>query len=151
MSSFRISCECKLNSFEVTRAPRFRVICHCTICQNFNLAPYGDTALYSTSMIQLPQLDKIEFRSYKSVLSISRGKCMNCKSPFVEIFESLLMPSLIMIPCSAVDDKSTLPKPIAHIFYDCRCAEVADDLPKYSGYLASQLAFGSFLLTHRGT
>lgn len=48
--------------------------------------------------------------------------------------------TLAFIPATNFVDQSQLPPAAAHIFYHRRVRDVADDLPKYSGYWMSELA-----------
>jgi hypothetical protein len=57
-----------------------------------------------------------------------------------------LMPKLVVIPTANIQDSSQIPMPIMNIFYNSRVADVDDTLPKYQGYLKSQLAFFGSLL-----
>ncbi len=45
-----------------------------------------------------------------------------------------------------IEDKAFVPEPSIHIFYDTRVADIQDELPKYKGYLKSQLAIGHCLM-----
>ena len=52
-----------------------------------------------------------------------------------------LMPGLVIVPTANIRDPDLVPPPSLHIFYHRRQSEVVDDLPRYQGYLRSQLAF----------
>lgn len=50
------------------------------------------------------------------------------------------------VPGRNVAVPALLPDPLAHIFYHRRVADARDNLPKYSGYWASEFAATSMLL-----
>ncbi len=56
------------------------------------------------------------------------------------------MPKLTMVPSDVHNTEVRQADPVAHIFYEKRVADVHDTLPKHSGFLASQLAFGKYLM-----
>ncbi|MEM7612920.1 MAG: GFA family protein [Pseudomonadota bacterium] len=128
------------------RAPLFRLLCHCSICQQFNDSAFADVVVFRAAAVQQPDASKIRFDTYRPPPNVQRGKCTICERPAIEVFEAPLAPSLIMIPQPMFVDNAALPDPVAHIFYESRVDDINDALPKYSGYFRSQLAFGKFLI-----
>ena len=51
------------------------------------------------------------------------------------------MPGLTIVPSHTIENGGILPEVAFHSFYHRRVADANDDLPKYSGYLKSQLFF----------
>jgi len=126
-----------------------RFICHCTICQKFNDASYGDAAVYSAASVKYPDSGLIEFKTYKAPPNVQRGSCISCGSPIVELINSPLFPKLTMVPSEMHKLGSDLPTPVAHLFYEHRVADVNDEIRKHTGYFFSQLAFLKHLLVSK--
>jgi len=147
----KISCSCGEVHYEINSAPLLRFICHCTICQKFNNAPYGDAIIYSSSGVTDPNPELVEFSTYKPPPNVKRGKCITCVSPVIEKLQTPLLPKLTIVPTATHQNNIKLPEPVAHLFYD-QCIEPADDsLPKHKGFLSSQLAFFRYLMSAKFT
>jgi len=142
-------CACDTTQFRVTGKPLFRMLCHCSICQRFNAADYADVVVYAAASVELPPEGAVHFETYKPPPNVKRGKCAKCEQAAIEVFDAPLFPKLTIVPFAMHDDSSSLPAASGHIFYDKRRADAADDLPKYEGFLRSQLAFGKQLLASR--
>ena len=78
--------------------------------------------------------------------NVQRGSCTSCGAAAIELFRAPLMPKLTMVPVRNIGATEILPGPAAHIFYETRVSDVSDDVPKYEGYLRSQLLFGRLLM-----
>ena len=146
MTTYRCRCACGNAEFSVNSRPLFRVICHCTICQCFNNADFADVLVFSASEVEQPVAETVRFDTYRPPPNVQRGKCTKCDAPAIESFETRLAPSLIMVPAEMFPLSTALPAPVAHIFYEKRVSDVQDELPKYKGYVRSQLAFGKHLI-----
>lgn len=134
-------CECGENKFEITGEPIFRAICHCEICQEFNDAPFADITLYRTKDVDLPEQNTVEFKAYTSPPMAQRGKCKTCDKPTIEFLKIPVAPALTIVPTKNLSNTESLPEPTFHVFYHRRIQDSEDNLPKYSGYMKSQLAF----------
>lgn len=141
MNPTQCRCSCGATRFDVTAAPLFRVLCHCTICQRFNDAPFADVVVCRADDVELPPEGAVNFGTYRPPPNVERGRCASCKQPAVEVFAAPLLPKLVMIPAGMFPSGAELPSPAAHIFYDKRVSDADDTHPKYRGYLRSQLAF----------
>lgn len=139
--STNASCQCGEAAFEIHGAPLMRGYCHCTICQRFNEAPYGDITIFRRRDVALPDESKVAYHNYTSPPMVDRGKCVACGKPAVECLSLPMMPDLVIVPSANIRDESLRPAPAMHIFYDTRQADVDDGLPKHAGFLRSQLAF----------
>lgn len=139
-------CPCGSVSYEVVGKPLVRVFCHCTICQRLNNAPYADITLFRASDVILPQEKDLEYHAEMFPPILQRGKCLTCNGIAVETINLFPVPKMIVVPSGNLDDQSMVPNASLHIFYDTRVKDIDDDLPKYSGYLKSQLAFSRKLL-----
>ena len=146
MNPSECACACGATNFETAGGPLFRIICHCTICQRFNDAPYADILVYPAKEVTLPPDEAVDFDTYRPPPNVQRGKCASCGQPAVEVFAAPLMPKLVMVPRSMFSSDQKVPQPAAHIFYDKRVSDADDEYPKHEGYIRSQLAFMKYLL-----
>lgn len=140
------ACNCGGVRFEVIGEPLLRVICHCSICQQFNEAPFADVVVYRSGAVVKPPREQITYGKLRPPPNVQRGKCVACGQPAIELFETPVFPNLIMVPASMHRHAETLPAPSAHMFYERRVADVHDTWPKYTGYWRSQLGFFRHLL-----
>lgn len=147
VSETKISCSCGEVHYEITSTPLLRFICHCTICQKFNNASFGDAIIYSSSGVKDPDSSLVESSTYKPPPNVKRGKCISCVNPVIEKLQSPLLPKLTIVPTATHHKDIKLPQPVAHLFYDQCIEQVDDSLPKYKGYLSSQLAFVRHLMS----
>ena len=139
-------CACGASSFTVSGPPVLRLICHCTICQEFNDAAFADVSIYTADNVNLPDNQPISFSTFKKPPAVQRGKCQKCGKPAIEFFHLPVMQDLVMIPSENIAKSVELPAPKVHIFYHRRIADINDALPKVSGPIRSQLAMGRCLL-----
>lgn len=139
-------CQCGDVQFEVKGKPLLRGYCHCTICQEFNKADYADITLYRAKDVVMPKQGSVQYKAYTSPAMVHRGKCVSCKQPAIEYLSLPLMPKLVIVPTSNIKTQSNLPDSRLHIFYHSRVKDIKDSLPKYEGYLKSQLAFFAGLI-----
>lgn len=142
-------CACGNVAFALPGTPLFRILCHCTICQRFNAAPFADVIVYDTASVAEPPAGTVTFDTYKPPPNVRRGKCMKCGSPAIEKFTVPLFPKLSIVPRVMHSERAEIPDPVAHIFYEKRVADVDDTLPKHHGFITSQLSFGKYLLAAR--
>jgi len=87
----------------------------------------------------------IAFKTYRPPPNAGRGVCVRCRKPVLEHFGFWPL-ELTFIPSANFEAGTALPPARMHIFYDRRVADVADALPRYHGYLRSQLAIGAMVL-----
>jgi hypothetical protein len=134
------ACPCGASRFEVSGRPLVRLLCHCTICQAFNRQPYADVTAFWAGSITLRVGHQIEFKRYRPPPAARRGHCRSCSAPVVEFLRLAPFVQLAFVPSKLFPDQGALPPPALHIFYHRRLGDIADDLPKVSGYWASELA-----------
>ena len=147
-----IQCGCGASELTVMRPPRMRIICHCTICQRFNDAPFGDVTIMKREEAVLTDESTVSFQRYKSPPAVDRGRCASCDEPFVEYLQLPLLADLAFIPASVLALHMDLEEPSMHVFYETRQDDVRDELPHHRGFLASQWAMTRKLLPAlRGT
>ena len=135
------ACQCGHVKFDVLGQPKFRMLCHCTICQAFNQAAHADVLVFKTAQIETPPSNQVSFKTMKRPPNVSRGVCIQCGQPAIEVFAMPLFPKLTMVPAGMFANTDGLPAPVAHMFYESRVADADDGIPKYQGFLRSQMAF----------
>lgn len=140
-SNQQCQCPCGAVAFSAQRPPLMRFICHCSICQRFNDAPHADMVVLLTDGVVSPPEGAVNFGTYRPPPAVQRGKCASCDKPAIEFMRLPIYPGLTFVPTANFADASLLPEPCMHLFYEKRVADVDDALPKYQGYLKSQLAF----------
>ena len=59
------ACPCGNARLKIHAPPRFRMYCHCTICQRFNQAPFADVLIYRAKDVDLPESGAVEIDTYK--------------------------------------------------------------------------------------
>lgn len=139
-------CSCGEAKFNVNGKPLLRAFCHCTICQAYNEAPFADITLFRSSDVIMPEAGSVVFTVHAFPPIVQRGKCVTCQKAVIEFLRVFPVPKIIIVPSKNIIDKGLIPEPSLHIFYDKRVADIQDDLPKYNGYLKSELAFGQKLI-----
>jgi len=139
-----LNCQCSCGStrFSITGSPLLRAYCHCNICQAFNQGPFADITLFHVRDVIKPAESSVEFKSYKFPPLLKRGSCRTCGKAAIEYLNIPAMPEVVIVPSANIQDKTFIPKPSLHIFYDKRVADVQDNLPKHTGYLKSEFALG---------
>jgi len=133
------SCPCGKSKFQVLNRPSLRFFCHCSICQRLYKQPFADVTTLNQNDIILPPDHGIQFKKYRSIVGIDRGTCVECSKPVIALAGSGTK-GLAFIAAGNYSNMEVLPDPKLHVFYDRRVADVADDLPKYKGYIRSQFA-----------
>lgn len=134
-------CECGANRLELSRRPLLRAICHCRICQDFNDASHADLLLFRKSDVRTSKTQRVVFNSYKWPPIVQRGRCSECGKPVIEHLQLPLFPKMAFVPTANVTGEESIPDPALHMFYHRRVGDVDDQVPKRSGYLASEFAF----------
>ena len=142
----KCQCQCGKTKFTIKGDPIIRIACHCTICQEFNKAAFGDVTIFLSKDVTLEDIKTISLRKYKAPPAVQRGKCLECDKPVIEFLDLPLFPSLTIVPSELIPYGPLLPKLSAHIFYHRRVADIDDSLPKISGSIKSQLALSKKLL-----
>jgi hypothetical protein len=142
----RGSCECGACAFEVNTSPKARFRCHCLICQAFNGKPFADVLAVRAKHVVLKNGENISFKKYRPPPNFNRGVCRTCGKPAVEI-AGVGPFRLMFIPASNFASGARLPPVRMDIFYHRRVLDMPDRLPKYSGYVSSQLAVGKLIMS----
>ena len=139
------TCRCGATSFQTAGDPLFRFFCHCSICQQFNDAPFADILVFRAEDVTTPPSQTVVFDTYKPPPNVRRGKCATCGQPAMAVFTAPLLPRLVTVLRPMFRSDEQLPMPVAHVFYDKRVSDADDSCPKYEGYVRSQIAFLKYL------
>ena len=144
-SQIQGACPCDETRFTILGEPLFRGFCHCTICQEFNQAPFADITLFRGKDVDLHAESMVKFNTSRKPPNARRGKCRSCELPAIEYIDLPAMNPIVIIPTANLRETMALPDPWAHIFYHRSLQDADDNLPKYSGYWNSQLRFQGHL------
>lgn len=141
-----ISCRCGEARVDVTGKPLLRIICHCTLCQRYHQAPQGDLAIFRARDVHLHDAAQIGFQQLRKPPAADRGTCRTCAQPIVEFMKVPLVPKLAFVSASLLAPHMELAAPAARVFYDSRVEDAQDAIPRFSGYLSSELVIARYLL-----
>ena len=144
-SPMEFTCSCGASRFQADGEPLFRILCHCTICQRFNSAPFADVLVFRAEDVSLPPPHAVSFETYKPPPNVQRGKCATCAQPTVVVFDLPVLPKLVTVPRAMLGSDADVPSPVAHVHYDNRVSDAKDAYPKHRGFLRSQFAFLNYL------
>ncbi len=123
-----------------------RFFCHCTICQTVYGRPFSDVTVSwaKHALIEIP--NEVEFKRSRPPPNLNRGLRKACKMPVVGQMTLLPALRLSFVPTHVYQNPEDAPEARMHIFYDKRQGDVTDELPKYSGYVRSELAVSRLIL-----
>jgi len=139
------SCPCGKSKFQALAYPFARFICHCSICQQLYKSAFADATVLWWRDILIPKKHDIQFKKYRAFPGLNRGVCSDCKSPVIASMG--YGPARIAITSAQnFPNISELLAPQMHIFYDKCQSKINDKLPKYSGYLSSEIATTNLIL-----
>jgi hypothetical protein len=133
------ACLCGASRFTVAGEPIGRLFCHCTICQKVYRKPFADVTYFWADSVNLPDHQPIEFRRYRPPPALRRGVCTKCRNPALGFLGAVPALTVVFVPSQNFPQAAKLPAPDTHIFYDRRVADIADAVPKLSGYWASEV------------
>lgn len=139
-------CTCGSVDFYITEPAIFRVFCHCSLCQEYENAPFADVSVFYARSVTAFDDSKISYKCFKKPAVVQRGSCKQCNDAVLEKIGIPLMPKMIVVSSNNIQDTSLLLAPSMHMFYDKRVADIEDNLKKYKGFASSQLAFGAALI-----
>jgi len=146
-ANFTAQCQCGHIHYSIRKTPTLRLICHCSICQAFNQKAFADVCVLPAKHVHSVERDKIVFERYRKPPAVNRGRCAHCQMPAIEFFSaSSLLPELAIVPSDNINEYHQLPPPRLHMFYESHQQHCTDDLPKYRGYLRSQMGMAHWFI-----
>ena len=126
----RGSCLCGAVRYELTDAPFWSHVCHCSRCRKITGSPFAANAFVPLESLRYVAGEE-ELGSYKvpEAERFSHTFCTVCGSPLPSPNPSK---SRVVIPMGSLDDDPGL-SPKAHIWVDSKAAwdVIADDLPQH--------------------
>ena len=137
------ACSCGKNHFSILNQPVGRFICHCTICQKYTGNDYSDVLVFLKRDIANLNITDTEFKRHKLPPNIRRGLCRSCHKPSIEFG---LLDQYAFIPASNIQNLAQFAPASIHIFYHRRVKEIHDNLPKYNGFISSQLMVSNLII-----
>mmetsp|Transcript_45549 Transcript_45549/g.138427 ORF Transcript_45549/g.138427 Transcript_45549/m.138427 type:complete len:169 (+) Transcript_45549:72-578(+) len=129
------SCYCGKVDVKVTGKPISVSICHCTICQRLNGAPFGIQSLHRAQNISINR-DPDDLWSIQTSKHVVRYRCKDCGSP---VFATLGRGKTYAVPRTILFQDKYKPgedvdyRPTHHMYYASRIIDVDDEIPKYIG------------------
>ncbi len=132
-------CPCGASEVTLAKMPSVRFLCHCTICQSVYPGDYADATAIRADMVEVNTPDSMTFSKLKEPPALDRGVCKSCNHPVVGFLKGPGAPEFAFVPSAVLPKEALLPKPLRHVYYDTRVADVDDDLPKTSGGFKSIL------------
>ena len=126
-------CMCGAVRFEARDEPFDVTHCHCHSCRKHNGAAVVTLAGYRVEQVTFNGVDR---RYYTSSPGVRRGFCGDCGTPLTWEGDGGDLGPIIEFHISTFDEPDSL-VPTAHAFEPERIAwmEVADDLPRYEGFV----------------
>lgn len=140
MNEVQCTCGCGKAGLVVAGPLLGRIKCHCTICQSANQAAFADSTVLMAKHLPPDRVEHVRFETRKRRPAAQRGFCRSCGCFIMARMTVLPFLTLAFVPAARYPDDFKLPEPAMHIYYESRLADIADELPKFSGQWPSQLA-----------
>lgn len=137
MTHTHVQCHCGANRYRLTGKPVCRFICHCQICQAYTRATSSDVMVVLARDVHVDDISQTRFKRWRMPPNIRRGTCRQCNKPVIEFGAAN---QLVFVPVPNVQEQDALPPTDLHLFYNRRCSDAVDPLPKLSGYVRSNAA-----------
>ena len=99
--------------------------------------PFADVTYFWAGSVAAPNDRAVQFRRHRAPPAMRRGTCARCGNPVVSLL-GIAPLALAFVPSQNFPRPAELPAPDRHIFYHRRVADIADLVPKLSGYWASE-------------
>ncbi len=133
------SCHCGTFSFETSKAPVARFVCHCRFCQDYTGEAFSDVSVLMAPHIEMKGTGELSHKKYRPPPHLNRARCVRCGKPAMETMGAGPT-QMVFLPSKSFVEKDLLPPVRLHVFYNRRLADAGDDLPKYNYYWPSQFA-----------
>jgi len=134
----RGTCMCGACAVELRGQPFFSVLCHCTICQRWNAAPFTHWLGYPVASVRCVEGED-KLIAHNTSATMTRFACAVCSVPLFNEAHSETEP-FRDVPSGILDrdesgrilglDAELAPK--THIYYRSRVFAFNDNLPKFT-------------------
>ncbi|KAJ7204409.1 Mss4-like protein [Mycena pura] len=139
------SCVCGLVSYSIQGQPLFSVYCHCTKCQRADGAAFVSTMHYSSPAFSWTYSADVEplVEDLDDMVLYRCKKCRSCAAAHMSASKNWALrgTQLARDEGGKIVDWEGV-KPTDHIFYGTRVVDVADDLPKWEGFVGRSTRLG---------
>ena len=144
-------CSCGAAQYVLSRAPTFRMFCHCDTCQKVYQSAYSDITVVRLSDVESYTEDMIRFTRHQKRFAVDRGTCKVCHDPVIAKLTYVPGFAMAFLPSRTLPGVETTLSPAFHGWYHRREHDIRDGLPKISGHLRSVAACaGPFLQVRLG-
>jgi len=143
---FIAACPCGSCRVGLDHLPRERFLCHCTICQRVYNSDFADATIMLARHVEVLTPDRMTYTRHKAPPVLDRGTCSQCGHPVAGFLKVPGIGELAFVPMSVLPREASALPPRRHIHYGTRVRDVADDLPKTDGELASTLVLAPAIL-----
>jgi|GEM_PF-478309 len=133
-------CTCGIVSAKPKAKPLERFACHCETCRQHTGQAFSDECLFWFDDVKGAEEDELLFEKQSKFTPLSRGVCRACGKPAISVLSVTSSLKFVLLPSVLLTASDELPPLSAHVFYHRCVSEIQDNVPKYRGYLASQLA-----------
>jgi len=139
-NTFVGQCPCGECVLEIEQMPSVRFLCHCNICQSVYPGDYADATVIRADKVKVKTPENIVYKQLKEPPALNRGICKSCNHPVVGFMKGQRSPELAFLPSAVLPERADKPRPLRHVFYETRVADINDSLPKTSGTFKSQMS-----------
>ncbi len=134
-------CSCGAARLTLADLPVYRMFCHCDTCREAYRTPnYSDFVIVKTSDIKVETSEAIRFKAARRRFALQQGHCSACGDLVISHLTHLPGVKVSNVPTKLLEFAEDRIIPLQHIHYHRRIGDVADDLPKVSGGLRSNIA-----------
>ncbi|KAJ6623044.1 Mss4-like protein [Mycena sp. CBHHK59/15] len=131
-------CSCGSVQYAITGKPLFSVYCHCTRCQRADGAAFVSTMHYPDSAFSWKHASENE-PAIEPLGDIVLYRCRKCRSCAATQMLATKNWALRGTQLERDENGKIIDwegvKPTGHIFYGTRVVDVADELPKWDGFV----------------
>ncbi|TGZ76398.1 hypothetical protein EX30DRAFT_312486 [Ascodesmis nigricans] len=135
------SCFCGSVQYEIgAERPLDAKFCHCVTCQKLHGAPFQWSAIFAKPSIRFTSgaanltywTPHLRTQEYDLPCKVS---CATCRAPLMDEGRNMVLVFPTLVRFGGEEERRRF-YPSCHIFYERRCMDVPDGLPKYAGHKA---------------
>ena len=101
-------CTCGAFSFETSKAPVARFVCHCLFCQDFTGEAFSDVSVLMAHHVHMKGAGALTHKKYRLPPNLNRARCPQCGNPAMETMGARPL-QLVFLPSKSVVEQSLLP------------------------------------------